>query len=107
MKKTGQTPLEMKLVTCPALTMPRLHTRTRKQTHTQTRIVTGVHIHIRSILSIALLGHTHTHTHTPAAGESFAFELGLKRAICILLSSLSSLSASALPISLPTGYITP
>lgn len=33
-------------------------------THTQTntRIVTGVHIHIRSILSIALLGHTHTHT---------------------------------------------
>lgn len=34
-------------------------------THTlwHTRIVTGVHIHIRSILSIALLGHTHTHTH--------------------------------------------
>lgn len=33
-------------------------------THTlwHTRIVTGVHIHIRSILSIALLGHTHTHT---------------------------------------------
>lgn len=40
------------------------------------------------------------HTRTPAAGESFALELGLKRAICILFFSLSSLSASALPISL-------
>lgn len=80
--------------------MPKLHTRT----HTLVRTVTGVHIHIRSILSIALLGHTHTYTrthiHPPAAGESFALELGLKRAICILFFSLSSLSASALPISL-------
>lgn len=44
--------------------------------------------------------HSHTHIHPPAAGESFALELGLKRAICILFFSLSSLSASALPISL-------
>lgn len=92
----GRRSFKMKLVTCPALAKPKLHTYTQ------------LYIHIRSILMIAFLGHTYVHTYKHICTYMTAdrrreiksfFELCLKkRAICSFL--LLALSASAPPISL-------